>query len=442
MSDLILILDDELSYATMLGDLLDEHGYQTDICTQPREALERLQHKSYGLIVTDYKMPQCDGAEFVTEVRKVLPRIPVIMVSGLMGKPDLLAVANIGVTLVLEKPFDVAAFLECVSKYVDPRSEDDRAPVSALPPVTAGEASGPHYPRPVQHLVDADALTQVFLNELWSRLQASPHCLLVVPPGSEFSLLLAEGQRWIGSNDARLHHFSYGDLGRVRVREQLRRLAAEASAPLLIGLSVPPAMEIDGAGLEDFLRWSQSDETVREKLRFLHALPDLVEVRKMEFPRDLQGVASSPLPWPPLAERMADLAAYAKRMFEAGVERRLRLSSSAVELLLHYDWPGNYEELRSVVHRALAYAAGGELTPEVMRLAIRDRHGEPPPRQVPLRLGDFLLREQRRFLQRHLPSRERTEALARLLGPRFDRLDREVAMEEQPLLFEELAAID
>jgi len=35
MSDLILVLDDELSYATMVSDLLSEHGYQTDVCTQP-----------------------------------------------------------------------------------------------------------------------------------------------------------------------------------------------------------------------------------------------------------------------------------------------------------------------------------------------------------------------------------------------------------------------
>ena len=64
---------------------------------------------------------------------------------------------------------------------------------------------------------------------------------------------------------------------------------------------------------------------------------------------------------PPLKNRLADLASFAVdllKSFEAErqLDAPLKLSESALDLMLAYDWPGNFEELKSVL-RVLAYGS-------------------------------------------------------------------------------------
>lgn len=72
-------------------------------------------------------MPIMDGAVFLKKAREVFPELPVILVSGLMNTPELVKVANMGVTLVLEKPLDTRYFLEQVKRFVQPMTEEEEA---------------------------------------------------------------------------------------------------------------------------------------------------------------------------------------------------------------------------------------------------------------------------------------------------------------------------
>jgi DNA-binding NtrC family response regulator len=440
MSDLILVLDDELSYATMVSDLLTEHGYQTDVCTQPREALERLHQKSYGLIISDFKMPGIDGAEFLLEVRKVLAQTPVMMISGLMGKPDLLKVANIGVTLVLEKPFKVPAFLEAVARYVHPSGEDagGRQGVPAADLLEAVDASRV-YPRPLRHLVDESAAMRQFLGGLWERVQAHAHVMMLVPPGGEFEAIARECCVWLEFDDSAICRVSTPELDRPEVREAIKARALDPVAVPLVAVGVPDRVELDLAVLERFLQWTREEPVVRARLRFLHALPDVIEARQFVPSAELGEAVSTTLSLPPLRDRLVDLGTWVRReLAEMGAERARPFSAAAVEMLLQYDWPGNHRELLSIVRRAVAFARRGEVTEAAIQLALRDRHQEGPPMGQSRDLAGFLLGEQRRFLQQQLPPKNAFEALGKLVGGRFERLMADRDPLEQPLLFEEL----
>lgn len=441
MSDLILVLDDELSYATMVSDLLEQNGYQTEVCTRPREALDRLHQRSYGLIVTDFKMPEVDGAELLLEVRKILPNTPVIMISGLMGKPDLIKVANIGVTLVLEKPLNAPLFLEYVARFVQP---SEAPAVGGMAGVKAGGEGekGNRYPQPLRHVVGESELMRSFLQGFWERLDQFSHSLLVIPPGGEFEPLMREAAEWLELGRSTICRLTSPELDRAEVRAALVARAQDDAAMPLIAVGTPEHVEIDLERLDRFIRWTQENELVRARLRFVHALPDVLEARQFSPAPDLSEVVSKPLVLPPLRERLVDLGGWIRRLSDLmESERRRPIGAEAVALLLQYPWPGNHFELLSTVRRATALARRGEITDAVVRLALRDRHGEPLPEGTALDLRAFLLGEQRRFLQQHLPKNNWFEALTRLVGGKFERLRADKEVDEQPLLFDELATL-
>lgn len=120
MAGRILVLDDEENYALMLQDLLRENNYLVDMATRPEQAITLLEEIPYDLVISDYKMPVMDGADFLKKARELYPNLPFILVSGLMNTPELVKVANMSVTLVMEKPLDTGAFLQQVSRFSKP----------------------------------------------------------------------------------------------------------------------------------------------------------------------------------------------------------------------------------------------------------------------------------------------------------------------------------
>lgn len=126
MAGRILVLDDEENYAEMLRDLLQEHNYRVDMATRPERAIDQLEDIPYDLVISDYKMPVMDGADFLQRARELYPNLPVILVSGLMNTPELVKVANMGVTLVMEKPLDTDKFLGEVAKFSTPMTAEER----------------------------------------------------------------------------------------------------------------------------------------------------------------------------------------------------------------------------------------------------------------------------------------------------------------------------
>ncbi len=75
---------------------------------------------------------------------------------------------------------------------------------------------------------------------------------------------------------------------------------------------------------------------------------------------------------PPLRERPGDimpLAEHFLKTYATKMGHRLpQFSSAAIELLLHYSWPGNIRELENVVHFALLVASGEKIEPSHLKV--------------------------------------------------------------------------
>lgn len=66
----VLIVDDDASTLRMLEEALKRRGYETVTALSPAEGLEKLNHQNFDLILADIIMPEMDGLQFLTEVRK------------------------------------------------------------------------------------------------------------------------------------------------------------------------------------------------------------------------------------------------------------------------------------------------------------------------------------------------------------------------------------
>lgn len=66
----ILVVDDEPHVTRMVQLRLRSAGFEVDTARNGREATELLAANDYGVVVTDYNMPQMDGRELVEWIRE------------------------------------------------------------------------------------------------------------------------------------------------------------------------------------------------------------------------------------------------------------------------------------------------------------------------------------------------------------------------------------
>ena len=78
----LLLVDDEPIVGKRLMPSLAKNGYDVDFCVSGQEALDRLQHTSYDIVVTDVRMQDVDGLQILEHVKARSPRTKVIIITG------------------------------------------------------------------------------------------------------------------------------------------------------------------------------------------------------------------------------------------------------------------------------------------------------------------------------------------------------------------------
>lgn len=108
------MVDDDDSARDSLGTLFTLWGYEVETATDGQVALEKAFALSPSLIVTDLVMPHLDGLGLLRGLRKDLPEIPVILLTGAVEA--LARVPPEGAYGYLTKPVDVARLRMLVTK--------------------------------------------------------------------------------------------------------------------------------------------------------------------------------------------------------------------------------------------------------------------------------------------------------------------------------------
>jgi CheY-like chemotaxis protein len=78
----ILVVDDDPDWREGMKEALQDEGYLVAAAPDGRAALDLVEHFRPFVVVTDFQMPIMNGAEFVSRVRSIDGRVPVIVVTA------------------------------------------------------------------------------------------------------------------------------------------------------------------------------------------------------------------------------------------------------------------------------------------------------------------------------------------------------------------------
>ena len=111
----ILLVDDDQRLLALLDDTLASIGYTTSNVSSGNEALFLLSKKVYDLVITDISMPEMDGLELLSRIRKNYPKLPVIFITG-VARPEMMV--NAHPEGFLAKPFRISHLEEIIDKTI------------------------------------------------------------------------------------------------------------------------------------------------------------------------------------------------------------------------------------------------------------------------------------------------------------------------------------
>ncbi len=117
----ILLVDDEKSLLDMTKRILENLHYKVTTEISSVKALEIFKSNpdQFDLIITDQSMPNMSGSEFVAEILKVRPDIPIILCSGYSSKVSEENAKDKGISKYLNKPYSRKILSDAIREVLD-----------------------------------------------------------------------------------------------------------------------------------------------------------------------------------------------------------------------------------------------------------------------------------------------------------------------------------
>lgn len=116
-SKCILVADDNEDIRLTLVDILEARGYRVGTASDGREAVTKIRHTEYCLVIMDVRMPRKDGPQALKEMKELRPETPVVMISAYPVEQWGSEVAGHGPVAMLTKPLDLEYLMRLVDQY-------------------------------------------------------------------------------------------------------------------------------------------------------------------------------------------------------------------------------------------------------------------------------------------------------------------------------------
>jgi DNA-binding NtrC family response regulator len=74
--------------------------------------------EEFNLIFLDLKMPEIDGAEIFSRIKKIKPNMPVVIITGYPESELMMRALSCGPFSVMNKPFSSSDIIQLVNSYI------------------------------------------------------------------------------------------------------------------------------------------------------------------------------------------------------------------------------------------------------------------------------------------------------------------------------------
>lgn len=107
---------------------MEQSGHEVIDAPNGKLGFKLFKENSLDLVITDIVMPEMDGLETITEIRKIDRNIKIIAISGggiVKGFDYLLVAERLGADRTLKKPFDWSELLCVVKELIGSNSQEE-----------------------------------------------------------------------------------------------------------------------------------------------------------------------------------------------------------------------------------------------------------------------------------------------------------------------------
>lgn len=123
IDNLILIVDDDFDIASLIRIDIEKLGISTISFTDPLEALKefRSHYPDYDIVISDIRMPNMNGYEFVEEVKKIKPAVKIFLMSAFQYSDSYFtkAFSHSEIEGFIEKPISLKELNKLVLNHAD-----------------------------------------------------------------------------------------------------------------------------------------------------------------------------------------------------------------------------------------------------------------------------------------------------------------------------------
>ena len=115
----LLLLDDDHGLLKLLGMRLTSEGYRVVTAESGQQGLRVLAKERIDLVISDLRMDEMDGLQLFSEIQKVQPGMPVIILTAHGSIPEAVSATQQGVFSFLTKPVDKDALYKAIDEALE-----------------------------------------------------------------------------------------------------------------------------------------------------------------------------------------------------------------------------------------------------------------------------------------------------------------------------------
>lgn len=357
----IWIVDDDHSIRWVLQKAVSREGMPCEIFSSAQEVLDRLNHETPQVLVSDIRMPGQTGLELLSVVRERCPDLPVIIMTAYSDLDSAVSAFQGGAFEYLPKPFDVEKAVELIVRAVRESHTDEEVveeQMTSTPEILGQAPAMQEVFRAIGRLSQSNVTVLITGEsgagkELVARAlhrhsprAAQPFIALntaAIPKDLlESELFGHERGSFTGAQAQRRGRFEQAEGGTLFL-DEIGDMPSELQTRLLRVLSDGHFYRVGG------------QQPIKANVRVIAATHQNLEqhVKQGLFREDLfHRLNVIRLRLPSLRERKEDVPLLARHFLvqsakELGVETK-RLSKPALDILSQFDFPGNVRQLENI----------------------------------------------------------------------------------------------
>ncbi len=386
----ILIVDDEKGVGDFLTIVLKKQGYEAFYASSGKEALKLCKERSFDLALVDIKMPVMDGIEFLKEAKRLNPSLIFIMITAYPSIETAVEAMKEEAFDYITKPFNVNELQRIIKRALEQQKPSEQV-------------------IKIEGIVTQSPAMYKILNMLPKIASAEANVLIMGESGTGKELIARaihnlspkRNRPFIAVNcagipetllESELFGYKKGAFTGALCDKMGLFKAADGGTIFLDEIGeLSPTLQVKILRVVEEKSFKPIGDTkdIKVDVRIISATNKDLEKEVIEgnFREDLYyRLNVIPIRVPPLRERKEDipvLVEYFLKKYSKKFKKEIRkVSSSALELLTSYDFPGNVRELENIIERCVALETSNIILPESLMLS-NFKKGRPKKDYIP-----------------------------------------------------------